>query len=81
MSRCDVNISFGSTQLETEIGAILETRRSVLIQSAHFQINLAGAVSLNDNELQGISFRATSTLRNPNLFYLAHQPCTILVLQ
>ncbi len=68
MSRRDVNISFGSTQLETEIGAILETRRSVLIQSAHFQINRASAVSLNDDELQDISFRATVLRQIPICF-------------
>ena len=40
------NIGFGSTQLGTEIGARIEINRPVLLRSAHFQVNRAGADSL-----------------------------------
>jgi hypothetical protein len=130
LRRSGDNIGFGSTLLGTEIGAVIEIRRPVLIQSAHFQINRAGAdsllyrvnlyslegqhngqklipenvilsapsepgilsvdleaynivveddvllslewveaVSLNDDELQDISFRAARSGRNPNLLF------------
>ncbi|WP_158278669.1 carboxypeptidase-like regulatory domain-containing protein [Rhodohalobacter mucosus] len=40
------NIGFGSTQLGTQIGARIEIRRPVQIQSAHFMVNRAGADSM-----------------------------------
>lgn len=46
LSRRGDNIGFGSTQLGKEIGARIEIRRPVKIQSAHFMVNRAGADSL-----------------------------------